>query len=249
MNRKEAYFNRETYFNKVKLIFTAVLNSVLNPVSKPALNSVLKPGSKPFLKTILNSVSKPASKLILKPAPKPVINPALIPVLIPVLAAVLAAGLIAVPAASMPALAEEKTEFPEVEELAAEIYRNYQEYNFDNVYDFFHPAIKEELSREKYIAFQEENQEKYQLELSEIKITEVEKIESLPRKFDSYLQEEDYQEAYEASINYLLNIRIFVSGHEREVDTETYIVKFNDDYYLVWDPSVVQEDDPGAGIE
>ena len=193
------------------------------------------------LKPIFTAALNPVFKTVLKPVLKSALKPVLIPVLVAVLVAVLAA--------SMPALAEEGTDFPEVEELAAEIYRNYQEYNFDKVYEFFHPAIKESLSREKYIAFQEENQEKYQLELSEIKITEVEKIESLPRKFDSYLQEEDYQEAYEASINYLLNIRIFVSGHEREVDTETYIVKFNDDYYLVWDPSVVEEDDPGAGIE
>ncbi len=162
---------------------------------------------------------------------------------------IFAAGLVVVLAVSMPGLAEDGSNFPEVKEVVAEIYLNYQEYNFEKVYDFFHPAIKESLSQDEYLTFQEENHENYQLELSEIKIVDIEKIESLPGKFDRYLQEDDYQEAYEASINYLLNFRIFASGHEREVETETYIVKFDGDYYLIWDLSVVGEDDPGAGIE
>ena len=157
--------------------------------------------------------------------------------------------LVAVLAVSIPVQAEEVTDFPEVKEAVDEIYLNYQEQNFDGVYDFFHPALQESLSREQYVTFQEENFASYQMELSEIKITDIERIESLPDKFDIYLQEDDYQEAYEASINYLLNIRFFASGHEREVETETYIVKFNDNYYLVWDPSVIEEDDPGVEIE
>ena len=162
---------------------------------------------------------------------------------------IFAAGLVVALAVSMPGLAEDGSNFPEVKEVVTGIYLNYQEYNFEKVYDFFHPAIKESLSQDKYLTFQEENHGNYQLELSEIKIVDIAKIESLPGKFDRYLQEDDYQEAYEVSLNYLLNFRIFASGHEKEVETETYIVKFDDDYYLIWDPSVIQEDDPGAGIE
>ncbi len=129
------------------------------------------------------------------------------------------------------------------------IYSNYQAGEFQEVYQLLHPGIKENLTEEEYIDFQQENKEKYQLEISEIEIIEIKTIEKLPAKFDKYLSEEDYQNAYQAKVEYEMDFKFLRTNQNKEVDTETYLVESENQLYLVWDRSVIEEDDPGAGIE
>lgn len=145
--------------------------------------------------------------------------------------------------------AENTVDKPEIRKMSKNIYVNYQNQNFKEVYNLLHPAIKEVLTEKKYISFQEQNNEKYKLELSNIEIGEIQRIDKLPRKYYEYLDQEDYNHAYEVKIDYELNFRFFGTTHNRDVETETYIVKSENNYYLIWDRSVIGEDDPGAGLE
>lgn len=129
------------------------------------------------------------------------------------------------------------------------IYNNYQKGEFQEVYQQLHPGIQENLTEEEYINFQEDNKERYQLEVSEIEIIEIKTIDKLPSKFNEYLSAEEYEKAYEAKVEYELNFKFLKTNQNKEVDTETYLVKADDQLYLIWDRSVIEEDDPGAGIE
>ncbi len=129
------------------------------------------------------------------------------------------------------------------------VYNHYQEGEFKEVYQLLHPAIQENLTEEEYVNFQQDNTDRYQLKLSEIEIIEINSFDKLPSKFNQYLSEEQYQEAYEAKVEYKMEFRFLGTNQSREVDTETYLAKNNDQLYLIWDRSVIEEDDPGAGIE
>ncbi|MGM0419429.1 MAG: hypothetical protein ACQEQG_00370 [Bacillota bacterium] len=145
--------------------------------------------------------------------------------------------------------AEDAVDKTEVKDISENIYMNYQNKNFKEVYQLLHPAIKEILTEDKYVSFQTENSDKYKLKLSNIEIGEIRQINDLPRKYNEYLNQEDYDQAYEVKINYELNFRFVGTTHNRDVETETYIVELENDYYLIWDRSVIEEDDPGAGVE
>lgn len=145
--------------------------------------------------------------------------------------------------------AEDTVNKAEIRDISKNIYLNYQNQNFKEVYRLFHPAIKAVLTEDKYVSFQTENSEKYKLKLSNIEVGGIRQLDKLPRKYNEYLDQEDYDQAYEVKINYKLNFRFFGTTHNRDVETETYIVESEDDYHLIWDRSVIEEDDPGAGVE
>ncbi|MFN2362669.1 MAG: hypothetical protein ABR596_00095 [Halarsenatibacteraceae bacterium] len=137
----------------------------------------------------------------------------------------------------------------QLNDLINSIYSNYQAGEFQEVYQLLHPGITENLTEEEYVNFQQDNKEKYQLEISEIEIIEIQAIDELPSKFDKYLTEEDYQNAYQAKVKYQMDFKFLKTNQHKEVDTETYLVESDGQLYLVWDRSVIEEDDPGAGIE
>lgn len=143
----------------------------------------------------------------------------------------------------------EASDSEQLNDLINSIYDNYQAGELQEVYQLLHPGIKENLTEEEYINFQEDNKEKYQLEISEIEIIEIQSIDKLPAKFDEYLSEEDYQDAYEAKVEYEMDFKFLKTNQNKEVDTETYLVESDGQLYLVWDRSVIEEDDPGAGVE
>lgn len=143
----------------------------------------------------------------------------------------------------------EPDDLDQLNEFVNSIYNNYQEGEFQEVYQQLHPGIQENLTEEEYVNFQEDNKERYQLEISEIEIIEIKTIDKLPSKFNEYLSTEEYEKAYEAKVEYELNFKFLKTNQNKEVDTETYLVKADDQLYLIWDRSVIEEDDPGAGIE
>ncbi|GEM_PF-787471 len=134
-------------------------------------------------------------------------------------------------------------------DFISSIYNNYKKGEFQEVYQLLHPGIQENLTEEEYVDFQQHNKERYQLELSEIEIIEIKSIDTLPSKFNKYLSEEEYEKAYEANVEYKMEFRFLGSNRSRDVDTETYLVESDGQLYLIWDRSVIEEDDPGAGIE
>ncbi|MBF8436401.1 hypothetical protein I0Q91_04850 [Halanaerobiaceae bacterium Z-7014] len=137
----------------------------------------------------------------------------------------------------------------DLKEFINTVYNHYQEQEFQEVYQLLHPGIQENLTEEEYVNFQQDNTDRYQLKLSEIKIIEIDNIDSLPSKFNNYISEDQYQQAYEAKVEYKMEFRFLGTNQSREVDTETYVIEDNGQLYLVWDRSVIEEDDPGAGIE
>lgn len=134
-------------------------------------------------------------------------------------------------------------------EFINSIYNNYQQAEFQEVYQLLHPGIKENLTEEEYINFQQNNKERYQLEISKVKIIEINSIDQLPTKFNEYISKTDYQKAYQAIVEYEMDFKFLRTNQHKEVDTETYLAESDGQLYLVWDRSVIEEDDPGAGIE
>jgi len=138
--------------------------------------------------------------------------------------------------------ANEKNDLTEIEDYIYNIYKSYQENEYEVVYNHMHPEIKKVLNKEKYIEFQKKNTEKYELEISEIEVLEVTIQKNLPDTFKDIITEKENLEVYEISIKYKTNYKNAGSQKEKIIDKETYVVSDSDQKYLLWNPGIINKD-------
>lgn len=143
---------------------------------------------------------------------------------------------------TLPTMGLSKEEDPNevIKEFILKVYDKYQQNEFKEVYEFMHPDIKEKLNKEDYLSFQNENTEKYNLEISEVEVLKVKKTDEWPEAFQEIIKEKDKQNLYEIKIKYKTNYQS--SGNEKEkiIEKKTYVVSFKDNNYLLWDPNIIK---------
>jgi len=138
--------------------------------------------------------------------------------------------------------ANEKSDLTEIEDYIYNIYKKYQEKHYEAVYNNMHPKIKEVLEKEKYIKFQKKNTEKYELEISEVEVLKVSKLENVPDTFKDIISDKEKLNVYEISIKYKTNYKNAGSKKEKIIEKETYVVNNNTQNYLLWDPGIINKD-------
>ncbi len=143
---------------------------------------------------------------------------------------------------SLPILADENKESPQqiVKEFILNVYDKYQQNKFAEVYGSMHPDIKEVLDKEDYLSFQNENTEKYNLKISEVKVLEVKKIEEWPEAFQEIIKEKEKQNLYEIKMNYKTSYQSGGNENEKMIEKKTYVVRYQDKTYLLWDPNIIK---------
>jgi len=123
------------------------------------------------------------------------------------------------------------------------IYLEYAKKNFQYIYQILHPDIKEFITEEEYEYFQNKEFNKYKIQISEIFVgLEVKEID-LPNKFKDIIIDIKDKEIYKIPLSYKMDL-IFVGGEQtRDIDNQVYILKDNQQYYLLWDPSVIKKEE------
>jgi len=143
---------------------------------------------------------------------------------------------------SLPIMAEENKENPHeiVKEFILKVYDKYQQNKFAEVYEFMHPDIKEVLEKENYLSFQNENTEKYNLKISEVEVLEVQKIEEWPEAFQEIIKEKEKESLYEIKMKYKTNYQSGGNENEKMIEKKTYVVRYQEKTYLLWDPNIIK---------
>lgn len=126
------------------------------------------------------------------------------------------------------------------------IYLEYANMNFQYVYQILHPDIKDIITEEEYVYFQNKEFKKYKIQLSEIVVgLEVEKIK-LPNKFKDVIIDIKDKQIYKIPLSYKMDLTFAGGEQRREVDNQVYILVDKQQYYLLWDPSVIKKEDKEA---
>jgi len=135
-------------------------------------------------------------------------------------------------------------EFKNSEVFTEYIYSNYAEENFAEVYENFAAELKRILAEEKYVGFQEQNFEKYNLEYTEIKVGEAQPIDfsEIKKEFEYAM---DFGSYYQLQVSYLIKFNRFGSREERSEKT-VYLRKINDDFQIFWDYHSAIDDEKAA---
>lgn len=133
---------------------------------------------------------------------------------------------------------EDGDSFDEVKNFITEVYNNYQDQNFEIVYDFMHPDVKNALEKEKYINFQVKNTKKYNISISEVEVLKVTEKNEWPEEYKELINEKNEHILYEISITY----KTIYQSDEKEkiIEKNSYVVLYKDDYYLLWDPEIIK---------
>lgn len=126
------------------------------------------------------------------------------------------------------------------------IYLEYAKKNFQYIYQILHPDIKNIITEGEYEYFQDKEFKKYKIQISEVIIgVELEKID-LPNKFKDLSIDTKDKEIYKVPLSYKMEL-IFAGGEQtRDVDNQVYILIDKQQYYLLWDPSVIKKEDNEA---
>ncbi|WP_238524778.1 hypothetical protein [Halanaerobium hydrogeniformans] len=125
-------------------------------------------------------------------------------------------------------------------EFGEYIYDNYAQENFKEVYDNFADELKIILSSDEYIEFQQDNFEKYELEYTDIEVTNPEEIsyQEFKKEFPFL---EDEGTFYTVEVSYLIKFRR-LGSRERESDKLIYLREKDDHFELFWDPEPILDD-------
>jgi len=137
-------------------------------------------------------------------------------------------------------LAENNDINNQVQEFILKVYADYQENEFAKVYKEMHPDIKEILDQDKYLQFQENNTEKYDLKISEVEVLEIQKIESWPEEFKEIIKAKEEQDLFEISLKYKTTYQSGGNENEKVIDKKTYVTVNDEDIYLLWDPNIIK---------
>lgn len=136
-------------------------------------------------------------------------------------------------------LAEENEKQYEIKEFILQIYRDYQDQNFEFVYEKMHPDIKTLLDKDKYIKFQKANTEKYSIEISKVEVIEVNEIKEWPEPFIEIIKSKENYKLYEIKIKYLSTYQSSGSEQEKTIEKNSYVVENSSGKYLLWNPEII----------
>lgn len=130
------------------------------------------------------------------------------------------------------------------EDFAEYIYQKYSEEDFAEVYKNFAEELKEILTEETYVNFQNENFKDYDLEFTDIEVKEAEKVnfKEIKSKFD---YAEETGQYYKAKVNYLIKFSHFGS-RDKESGKYIYLRKKDGKYSLFWDYKEAMDSDEAA---
>jgi hypothetical protein len=122
-----------------------------------------------------------------------------------------------------------------------QIYQDYSEGNFSEVYQKIHPLIKKELTEETYIEFQENNFQKYQLKISKVTVKSPVYLIKLPHVFDKYDILSSQGSIIEVDVGYQLNFNYIGGTKQEDIQKKVYLLMEEGRLYLLWDPSVIDK--------
>ncbi|MFW6287696.1 MAG: hypothetical protein ACOC2J_02990, partial [bacterium] len=98
------------------------------------------------------------------------------------------------------------------------------------------------ITMEEYRSHQKEMFEEYQLRISDISVSqEIEKID-LPREFRKIITELEGKEIYKIMISYKMDFKHSGSEETREEENPVYMLRKNRNYYLLWDPYIIKDE-------
>ncbi len=137
-------------------------------------------------------------------------------------------------------------DFNNTKEFVEYIYANYAEQDFSEVYSLFAPELKNILDREKYLNFQENNFNKYDLELKNILVDDIEELsyKEFKKEFPFLNYEGSF---YSARVRYLLVFEK-LGEREEEIEKRVYLREYSSSNYeksdkryysLFWDPEPI----------
>ena len=144
-----------------------------------------------------------------------------------------------------PVTAEDGVE--QAQDFAAWVYEAYQMQDFAAVYSRMHPTLHEVMSLDVYESFQRENTKRYQLEILDSKVGVVRRLEEVPRPFAAYLNESTNDLlVYAVEVDYTYRFRFLGRQHEREIHKDVIVARSvgEDEFYLLWDPEVIDTEEP-----
>jgi hypothetical protein len=124
-------------------------------------------------------------------------------------------------------------------DFVTKIYQSYSEEDFKFVYEKLHPDLKDIISEEEYIKFQEENFRKYKLEIGKIKVMAEVSETVLPDKFTGLLKTDE--EVYTIKVSYEMKFETAGIEKKHENEKEILIARKDEKLYLLWDPSIVDD--------
>lgn len=136
-----------------------------------------------------------------------------------------------------------------LQSFVSNVYQDYAAESFEAVYAVMHPEIKKVISEEEYAAFQEDHFARLSLQLRDIEVGEVSENPRLARSLRQLLPEDESPYLYGVEISYTAR---FVRGarFNQDVTKTVYIALVNpgaadESIYLLWDPSSMEEEEPG----
>lgn len=134
-------------------------------------------------------------------------------------------------------------EYKNIQKFTAEIYDNYVNENFSYVYKNIYSGIKDEITEDEYVSYQEKNFEKYKLEIHDVDVGKVEKMEKLPAAFDEYIKNNSIKYFARVKVNYEMHFNHLEKDYQKKVNKKVYIgVGKNESKYLFWDPRTIKGD-------
>ena len=141
-------------------------------------------------------------------------------------------------------------DFNNTKEFIEYIYANYAEQKFSEVYSLFAPELKSILDREEYLNFQQQNFNKYDLEIKNVMVDDIKELsyKEFKKEFPFLKYEGSF---YSARVNYLL---IFekLGEREEEIEKRVYLREYSSSNYeksdkryysLFWDPEPILDKD------
>lgn len=143
---------------------------------------------------------------------------------------------------TLPGFTNEKNNFSEIENYIYHIYEKYQKKDYKTVYNNMHPEIRKVLEKEKYIKYQEKNSTKYNIKISEVEVLKVTILNNMPDTFEDIIAGEKNHKIYEITIKYKANYENAGNEKKKTIEKKTYVLSNNEQYYLLWDPNIINKD-------
>ncbi len=120
------------------------------------------------------------------------------------------------------------------------VYKDYSKKNFKAVYEKLHPVIKKELPEETYVNFQEGNFNKYQLEISNVVVSNFKTLEEIPQNFEKYDLQGEKGLIIEVEVSYHISFKYGGLIKEKDLQKKVYVLYEGINFYLLWDLSVIK---------
>lgn len=132
-----------------------------------------------------------------------------------------------------------------LQDFVYQVYEDYSAKHFSSVYDVMHPNVKEQITKEEYVVFQEHHFERLKLSISEIEVGEVKENPRIPSQLRPFLSA-DGEEVYGVELSYRAR---FVSGmrFNQRIAKTVYVavegLEGTERIFLLWDPTATQEEE------